>query len=248
MERVSTAPGVRPLLAVVPARGGSKGLPGKNVRSLHGLPLIAHSIGCARLSPEIDRLVVSTDSEEIAAVARAHGADVPFLRPAELASDTAAMWPVIKHALRATEEIDGVEYASVLLLDPTSPGRLPLDIANAVRQLESDPAAVGVIGVSEPDFNPLWYCVVNEGGYMSDLVPGANRYARRQDVPPVYKINGTLYLWRREHVLTADDWRTGRLLMEVIPQERAINIDVAAQFEQVSASLDAGTLDFPWLA
>lgn len=240
--------GVRPLVAIIPARGGSKGLPGKNVRPLHGLPLIAHSIQCARATPEIDRVIVTTDDDAIAEVARQYGADVPFRRPPELASDTAAMWPVIKHALAETKREGRAHYGSVVLLDPTSPGRFPSDISEAVRRLEEDPEADGIIGVSEPEFNPMWYCVVEEGGYMRDLVPGANRFARRQDVPPVYRINGTLYVWRRRHVLQADDWRTGRLLLHVIPAERAINIDTIDQFDAVGAGLAAGRIHFPWLS
>lgn len=239
----------KPVLAVIPARGGSKGLPEKNVRPLRGLPLIAHSIRCAQLSPEVSRLIVSTDSESIADVARAHGADVPFLRPAELASDTAAMWPVIQHALRSMEALDNVEYGSVLLLDPTSPGRLPEDIRDSVSRLERDGEAAGVIGVSEPEFNPLWQCVVDDGkGYMRDLISGADRYARRQDVPTVYRINATLYLWRRRHVLEAKDWRAGKLLMHVVPEGRAMHIDDASQFEHASFALEAGLVRFPWLA
>src|SRR4051812_27480707 len=91
------------VLAVIPARGGSSGLPGKNIRSFAGLPLIAHSIRCAAMCPRITRTIVSTDSEEIAAVARAHGGDAPFLRPAELAGGDTPMWPVLKHALEQVE-------------------------------------------------------------------------------------------------------------------------------------------------
>src|SRR3989304_4564407 len=94
------------LLAVIPARGGSKGLPGKNIRPLAGIPLIAHSILLARLCPEIDRLAVSTDSPEIAAVAKQYGADVPFMRPAELARDDSPSWPVVRHALEARGQIE----------------------------------------------------------------------------------------------------------------------------------------------
>src|SRR4051812_8742805 len=117
--------GTAPCLAVVPARGGSRGLPGKNVRPLAGLPLLVHSLRCAALAPDVTRTVVSTDSAEIAQVARAHGADVPFLRPAELATDEAPMMPVLAHAVAAVEAEEGRAYGSVLLLDPTSPGRTP---------------------------------------------------------------------------------------------------------------------------
>ena len=105
---------VRPILAVIPARSGSKGLPGKNVRTFAGLPLIAHSIRLAKLCPEIARCVVSTDSEEIAEIARAHGGDVPFLRPAELAQDDTPMWPVVQHSLREMEQRGATRFGSVV--------------------------------------------------------------------------------------------------------------------------------------
>src|SRR4051794_37978762 len=133
--------GAAPCLAVIPARGGSRGLPGKNIRSLAGLPLLVHSLRCAALAPEIARTVVSTDSAKIAEVARAHGGDVPFLRPAALATDEAPMMPVLAHAVAAVEAEEGRAYGSVLLLDPTSPTRLPEDVTRAVALLEADPAA-----------------------------------------------------------------------------------------------------------
>jgi CMP-N,N'-diacetyllegionaminic acid synthase len=235
-------------LAVIPARGGSKGLPGKNLMPLAGLPLIAHSIRCAQSTPAIDRLVVSTDSDQIAAAAAAHGADAPFRRPAELATDTAPMWPVIRHALTTVEALDGREYGSVLLLDPTSPGRLPGDIMSAVAALQSDEGCDGVIGVSEPPFNPIWHCVVEENGYLRDLIPGAGRFSRRQDVPPVYRINATLYLWRRRLVLGSDDWRAGRLRAQVTPEIRSFHIDDAEQLAHADAVLQGGVVDLPWLS
>ena len=144
------------MLAVIPARGGSKGLPGKNTRRLFGLPLIVHSIRAAELTPAITRCVVSTDSEEIAAVARSFGGEAPFLRPAELAGDDAPMAPVVRHALEWCEADEGVPYDAVLLLDPTSPARVPEQLAEATRRLAAHPELDGVISVSEPTFNPVW--------------------------------------------------------------------------------------------
>lgn len=239
---------VRPLLAVIPARGGSKGLPGKNIRPLAGLPLIAHSIRCAAACPDIHRAVVTTDSEEIAAVARAHGGDVPFLRPAELATDTAPMIAVVQHALRETERQEGRRYEGVLLLDPTSPGRLPEDVAEAVRRLAATPEADGVVGVSRPEFNPAWVCVVDRGGWLAPLMPDAPQYTRRQDVPPVYRVNATLYLWRRDFLLgVGESWRHGRHLLLEVPEARAVHLDELQEFERTDLLLRAGLLTFPWL-
>lgn len=236
------------VLAVIPARGGSKGLPGKNIRPLGGLPLIAHSIRCAQMCPDVTRAIVSTDSEDIARVAREYGGDVPFLRPADLASDATPMWPVVQHALRRMKEIDGCDYDAVLLLDPTSPGRLPDDVAQACRILESDHSAEGVVGVSEPEFNPYWHCVIDRDGYMADLIPGARDYVRRQDVPTVYRINASLYLWRRPCVLGRDNWRDAKLRLLPIPECRAVHIDTAEEFERTEVMLSYGLLSFPWLS
>lgn len=238
---------MHPVLTVIPARGGSKGLPGKNLRKLAGLPLIAHSILCARMCEGLERIVVSTDDPGIAAVAREYGADAPFLRPPELASDTAAMMPVLQHAVAEMERLDGTRYASVLLLDPTSPGRLPADVANSLALLDEDPLADGVVGVSEPDFNPYWHAVVEDGPYMKDLFASAGTFERRQDLPPVYRINATLYLWRRDSMLSAENWRSGRHRMLVVPEDRSFHIDTAAQFDHAELLLAHGFVTFPWL-
>jgi N-acylneuraminate cytidylyltransferase len=157
------------------------------------------------------------------------------------------MTPVLRHALTEAERQDGREYASVLLLDPTSPGRTPEDIAAAVRALEEDDECDGVIAVSEPEFNPYWHCVIEDDGYMRDLLPGAASFSRRQDLPTVYRINGSLYLWRRRLIMSDRHWRSGRTRMHVIPEERAIHIDDVAQFEHASLLLEHGLLTFPWL-
>jgi N-acylneuraminate cytidylyltransferase len=237
-----------PVLAVVPARGGSKGLPGKNIRPLGGLPLIAHTLRCAAMTPAIDRCVVSTDDANIAAVARQHGGDVPFLRPGELAQDDTPMIPVLQHALREMEARDGRRYESLLLLDPTSPGRLPEDIAQALTLLDEDPQADGVVAVSEPRFNPRWVCVEPQDGYIAPAF-GAHNYARRQDVPPVYRINATLYLWRRDFLLSVTDnrWLDSNQRMLVIPESRAVHIDELADFQLAELALQAGLMTLPWL-
>jgi len=240
---------LRPVLAVIPARGGSKGLPKKNILQFAGLPLIAHSIRMAALCPEIDRCIVSTDSEEIADVARKHGAEVPFLRPSELAQDNTPMWPVLQHALREIERYSGTQFGSLLLLDPTSPGRMPEDILQALRILESDPQAAGVVAVSEPPFNPRWVCVEEVGGYMKQLVPQTHTYVRRQDVPPAYRVNALLYLWRRGH-MNEDAPRfyevPHRIL--VVPDERAIHIDEPRDFALAELLVREGFVKFPWLS
>ena len=238
------------LLAVIPARAGSKGLPGKNIRPFAGLPLIAHSILLAKMCPEIDRIIVSTDSDEIAAVARDFGADVPFIRPSELAQDDTPMEPVLRHALFTLEALDQVEYQYVLLLEPTSPTRLPHDIADAFRRLRGTPAAVGIIGVSQPEFNPIWLCVIERDGWMTNLVEEGAHYSRRQDVPIVYRINGLLYIWRTDFVRSQEStWqRHGRQLLHEIPDVRAMSTDTIDEFERTELMVKGGLVPLPWLA
>jgi CMP-N,N'-diacetyllegionaminic acid synthase len=237
-----------PSLAVIPARAGSKGLPGKNTMVLAGLPLIAHSIRCAKMSSRIDRLIVSTDGEQIAEVARAHGADVPFIRPRELAEDHVPTMPVIRHAVQAVEEQDGKRYASILLLEPTSPGRLPEDIDLAYELLERHPNADGVVACSVPPFNPFWVGVVVENGYMRPAFSGGEKFGRRQDVPKFLRINGSLYLWRRDFALRpSGNWAEGKLLPLEIPEERALSIDDRHEFEMAKLMLDHGLLKLPWV-
>lgn len=232
------------VLAIIPARGGSKGLPGKNIRSFAGLPLIAHSIRFAGLCRQIDRCIVSTDSREIAEVARRYGADVPFLRPPELARDETPLWPVVRHALQAVEEATAMRYASVVLLDPTSPAREPTDLASALNRLAAAPSADGVIGVSRPEFNPVWHCVVERDGWMADLWAEGAGVNRRQDAPVIYRINGSIYLWRAEFVRThPESWRPqGRHLLHEIPELRAMSIDTAEAFDRAELLVKGGRI------
>ena len=237
------------MLAVIPARGGSSGLPGKNIRPFAGLPLIAHSILYARLCPEIDRTVVSTDSPEIATVAGTFGAPVPFMRPPGLAQSDTPIWPVLRHALAEVEQQAQRRFEFLLLLDPTSPARVPADVSGALKQLRETPSADGVIGVSQPDFNPIWHCVVERDGWMADLIEQGGRFDRRQDVPPVYRINGSLYLWRTRFVRDqTEGWRRhGRHLLHEIPEMRAMSIDTLEEFHKAELLVTQGLIRFPWL-
>lgn len=241
---------VHPVLAVIPCRGGSKSVPGKNIRPLAGLPLIGHSIRMAELCPEIAKCIVSTDSEEIASLARELGAEVPFLRPAVLAEDDTPMWPVLRHALKEVESRDRCRYGSVLLLSPTSPARLPEDVSNAIQLLEQDERAVGVVASSRPPFNPRWVCIdIASDGYMRQSFPDGHAYTKRQDVPAVFRINGTLYLWRRDHVANSEVpgyFELPHKMLE-IPEVRAIDIDSQLDFRLAELMLREGMIRLPWL-
>lgn len=241
------------VLALVPARGGSKGLPGKNVRPLAGLPLVAHSLRAAAAMRTVTRCVVSTDDPEIARVAREHGGDVPWLRPAALATDATPMAPVLRHALAAVEKEEGRPYDALVLLDPTSPARLPAEVDDAVEQLLASPDLDGVISVSEPSFNPVWVGVrpsADEPGVLERYFPEGAGVTRRQDAARYLRINGTFYVWTSAFVrrLESSWFDEGRHAMVEISESRAFAIDYLEEFEDLEAAVDRGRVVLPWLA
>lgn len=182
------------LLAVVPARGGSKRLPRKNVRPLAGRPLIAWSIATARDSGVCEDVLVSTDDEEIAAVARQAGASVPWLRPAELASDTATTVSVLQHALAWYEAGHG-EVDAVLLLQPTSPLRRTASVREAVATYLAQPAdkRCSVVSVSPAAQHPAWCFRLTPQG-MEPFLGWESLQQRSQDLPAAYALNGSIYV------------------------------------------------------
>lgn len=236
-------------MALIPARGGSKGLPGKNIRSFAGYPLITHSIFMAKMTKEVDRIIVSTDDPKIAEIALDYGAEIPFLRPKELAKDETPMWPVIRHALQTLMTEERAQFDYLLLLDPTSPGRIPEDITHALKRLEGKPSAEGIIGVSKPNFNPIWHCVVEKGGWMTNLMPDGSKFHRRQDVPTVYRINASLYIWKTEFIMRCEQsWREeGQHLLYEIPESRAIHIDDLREFEVAELLVKKNLISLPWM-
>jgi N-acylneuraminate cytidylyltransferase len=197
--------------------------------------------------PRIVRTVVSTDSEEIAQAARAAGAEAPFLRPSSLATDDAPTMPVLTHALSELER-DGGRFGSVLLLEPTSPLRLPSDIVRALEVLDRDSGADGVVACSRPKFNPFWVGVVERDGYLHSAFEGADQYDRRQDVPPFYRINGVLYLWRAGVVRSAPTrWRKLKNRMLEIPESRAVSIDDMDELRVAELTVKNRMIRLPWL-
>lgn len=221
------------LLALIPARGGSKGIPRKNIRELHGKPLLAWSIEAARRSASVSRVMVSTEDPEIAEVSTTWGAEVPFLRPAELArDDTPGIAPVL-HALGELPEFDWV-----LLLQPTSPLRTAADIDGIVRfcQERSAPAAVSVC---EATNHPWWVYRQDPAGRLHPFVEGVNA-ARRQDLPPAFVLNGALYLARRDWLLEQRSFMGEQTLGYEMPSERSIDIDTPMDWMLAELMLQRG--------
>jgi CMP-N,N'-diacetyllegionaminic acid synthase len=186
----------RMILGLVPARAGSKGVPGKNIRPLAGRPLLDYTARAAAESGVLDRVVLSTDSTEIADAGRAAGLEVPFMRPAALAQDDTPMLPVIQHAADALAA-EGWLADAIVLLQPTSPLRTPSHIRNAVDLLRSTGADSVVSVVEIPRHLSPDYVMRIDGGVLRPFLPGGERLMRRQDARPAYSRDGTVYAFRR---------------------------------------------------
>ncbi len=218
------------VLGVITARGGSKGIPGKNLRPLAGKPLLHYTIDAARASAALDRLVLSTDDEAIAGAARAAGCEVPFLRPAALARDETPHLPVMQHVVRWLDEHDGYRPDAVMILQPTSPLRRAEDITASIALLERT-GADSVLSVSEvpAHVHPMRTLRLDDEDRAVLFVTGdpvRRRINRRQDLPPAWTMNGAVYVCRTrvlfgdEPSLYGDDTVAYRM-----PAEYGISID-----------------------
>lgn len=215
-------------IATICARGGSKGLPGKNIRLFAGQPLIVHTIAQALACPLLDAVFVSTDDVAIAGIARAAGATVPYLRPAELASDTAAKLPVIEHLVRYLEQ-GGQRIARIVDLQPTSPLREVEDILQALNAWPDMPLTVSVRQAQD---NPYFNMVERGVDGRMALCKGAGG-TRRQDSPDVYALNGSIYVWQRAALAQAAVkglWCV-QLAMWEMPHWKSVDIDDLNDFE-----------------
>ncbi len=216
------------ILGLIPARSGSKGLPGKNIRPLSGKPLIAWTIEQALASNNIDRVIVSTDSKDIAQAAKDYGAEAPFLRPGELATDQAEMTDVLLHVLERFKE-NGFLYDSVMLLQPTSPLRTTRDI-DAVVELSRKKNAKAVVSVCEAEHHPYWSNTLPPNGCMKDfLAPGAGQ--NRQELPVFYRLNGAIYFAHTDYLKSQREFISDETYAYIMPRERSVDIDSKLDFE-----------------
>jgi N-acylneuraminate cytidylyltransferase len=232
------------VLAVVPARGGSKGLPRKNIRRFAGYPLLAYSIAAALQSSTVDRVVVSTDDQEIAEIARAYGAEIPFLRPEHLAMDETPDLPVFEHALEWLRREEAYKPDIVVQLRPTSPVRPPDCVDRAVQELLSDDQANSVRGVVPSGQNPykMWY--MDDSGRLRSIMSGEydEPYNMpRQKLPATYWQTGHIDAIRVETILEQGSM-TGEIVLPLVLDSRyTIDIDTDRDWknaEQMIASLD----------
>lgn len=227
-------------VAFIFARGGSKGLPGKNIRPLGGKPLIAWSIEHALAVKRIGRVIVSTDSEEIATVSREYGAEAPFIRPAELARDDSPEWLAWRHALNYLLDADGSLPEVMVSVPATAPLRLPLDIENCLKEFEKGDADV-VITVTDAHRSPYFNMVKsNADGTVGLVIPPLSGIARRQDAPTVFDMATVAYVARPEFVMTHNATFEGRVRAVHVPAERSIDIDTLLDFQIAECLLNAG--------
>jgi N-acylneuraminate cytidylyltransferase len=213
------------ILAIIPARGGSKGIPRKNLKELAGKPLIAWTIEEAKKSQHLDRLILSSEDDEIIKVAQEWDCEVPFVRPAELAQDdTPGIEPVI-HAINAI----GEKYDYIVLLQPTSPLRKVSDIDDCIRHCIQEDAPV-CASVCVVDKNPYWMYTLNEGTKIYPLIQVGPCIERRQDLPPIYVLNGAVYVAKPEYLLKEKCFISEETLAYIMPADRSWDIDDEIDF------------------
>jgi CMP-N,N'-diacetyllegionaminic acid synthase len=230
------------VLGVIPARGGSKGLPGKNLRTLGTLSLIGHAVASCRESTRLTRFLVSTDSEAIAAEARRHGADVPFIRPAALASDEAGMVPVLQHAVRWLEA-NGSRPDLIVTLQPTSPFRVGADIDETIAKIV-ETGADSAQTVTEASYHPFFMKTL-EGDRTVALFHEGHKYVRRQDAPTVYQPSGAVYVTRYDVLMTEGKVLGADNRGIVRGFEASVNIDTEWDFLLAELVLRQGRAPIP---
>lgn len=216
------------MIAIIPARGGSKGLPGKNIRPLLGKPLIEYTVESAMKAKSISRIIVSTDSPEIADVARQSGAEVPFLRPNYLATDTALAIDTYLFTIDKLRNSDQLNIEEFIVLQPTSPLRTSEDIDNAVtlfREKEAD----SVISVVEAEHPVQWYKQINQKGVLHDYLTDSS-LSNRQELVKTYLPNGAIYILKYELLLTLRTYYSKKTYPYIMPKKRSIDIDELFDF------------------
>jgi N-acylneuraminate cytidylyltransferase len=217
-------------IALICARGGSKGLSGKNIKSLDGIPLIGWSINIAKQIDRISRIIVSTDSKKIAKIATEHGAEVPFIRPADLATDDSPEWLVWRHAVNYMEN-QGEKIDSIVVLPATAPLRSVEDVNNCIDLFEKG-GVDSVITVSEASRSPYFNMIINDNnGYSSLAIQSSEVITRRQDTPDVFDMTTVAYVVDVDFIKKFSGIFEGRVKSITIPIERSIDIDNIYDFK-----------------
>lgn len=217
------------MLAVIPARGGSKGVPGKNIKELAGKPMIAYTIEAAIKSEIFDKIVVSTDSQEIAEIALKYGAEVPFIRPAEISGDLVSSDDVVLHALQYYES-QGLIHDEVCKLQPTSPLRNAEHIKSAYG-LFKEKKADYLVSVCECEHSPLWAGTIGADLRLDNFISEEVKRACRQDMPTYYRLNGAIYMGKTACFYNSKNFLGKNSIAFIMKQEESIDIDSQLDFD-----------------
>jgi len=217
------------ILAVIPARGGSKGIPNKNLYPLLGKPLIAYTIIESLKSKYITDLIVTTDSTAIKEVAEKYKIEVPFVRPENLSGDNALAIPTIQHATLEYEKIKDIEYDYIIMLQPTAPLRMAFDIDEALGLLitHNSDSVISIVDVD--NYHPMKMKIV-EDGLLKDFQKPPTENPPRQTLPPVYIVNGAIYATRRDVLINQSSFIGEKCLPYIMPRNRSVNIDNIEDF------------------
>lgn len=225
------------VLGLIPARAGSKGISGKNIRLLCGKPLLQYTAEAALAATLLSRVILSTEDKEIAKVGESCGLEVPFVRPAELAEDETPTLPVIQHAVRWLEE-SGERFDAVCLLQPTNPLRRPEDIDACIRLLETTNAdAVVTITAVPAEHNPHWVYFQNGSNLLRLSTGEVTPIPRRQELPPAFHREGSVYVTRRDVLMETNSLYGVKLAGHLIAAESSVNIDGPQDWARAEAFL-----------
>jgi CMP-N,N'-diacetyllegionaminic acid synthase len=225
------------VLGLIPARGGSKGVPRKNIKLLHGKPLLWYTAQAALGARRLGRVILTTDDEEIAAIGRECGLEVPFLRPAELAQDNTPTLPVAQHAVRMLEEA-GDRFDALCLLQPTNPLRRPEDIDACIELLESSDAdAVATILPVPAEYNPHWVFFQEESGLLRLSTGEDAPIPRRQSLPPAFHREGSVYVVRRDILMKGNSFYGRRFKGYLLDPAQSANIDTPEDWQRAETLL-----------
>lgn len=219
------------VLAIIPARGGSKGVPRKNIRHLGEKPLLAWTITEAKKSAYIDRIILSTDDEEIMAVAEEYECEVPFIRPTDLAKDDT---PGIAPVMHAMKQVPGYDY--IVLLQPTSPLRTAEDIDGCIETC-IEMKARACVSITPSDKTPYWMYHLQPDNTMKPVIESDQHFQRRQDIPGTYVLNGAVYIAQSDFLRERESFLERETVGYVMPKERSIDVDTEMDFVVIESLL-----------
>ena len=224
------------ILSVVIARGGSKGVPKKNLKPIGSAPLVSHIVGSSLQASKAEPfdVIVSTDTEEIRDAAIEAGAWVPFLRPAELAADDVPSWPVVQHAVEQAEAIKQTRYDLIVYLQPTAPLCRPEDIVSCIQELKKNPDAESAVAVTEVETHPFrMKRLLSDGRLINYIDQGFEDMRPRQQLPKLYRRAGSVYASRRKVVMEDDTLVGDPCIGVIVPPETAVDVDTEIDLELV---------------